>query len=116
MPSGSSTPRESARMSSFGKRSSQYPLAQPRPATYMPNMPFGMETPQSSEKFEVIQTAIAKEEEGDRAYDPEKDGKEAPVRPFMLTHAVCIACAMVLVVVVEMACIASKFPVLHRSY
>ena len=68
-----------------------------------------METPQSSEKFGVIQSAIAKEEEGDRAYDPEKDGKEAPLRPFMLTHAVCIALAMVLVVVVEMACIASTF-------
>jgi hypothetical protein len=71
-------------------------------------MPFGMQTPQSSEKFEVIQSAIAIEEEGDRAYDPEKDGKEAPQRQFMLTHAVCISLAMVLVVVVEMACIASK--------
>ena len=70
---------------------------------------FGIDTPQSNEKFEVIQSAIAKEEEGDRGYDPERDGKEAPVRPFMLTHAVTIALAMVLVVVVEMACIASMF-------
>lgn len=110
MPSGTNTPRESARLSTFGKRASQHDLRQ-FPSTYMPSMPplpYGMQTPQSSEKFEIIQSAIAVEEEGDRAYDPEKDGKEAPKRPFMLTHAICISFAIVLVVVVEMACIASK--------
>ena len=62
----------------------------------------------STEKFDVIKTAIAREEEGDKAYDPERDGTEAPKRPFKLTHAVCISLAMVLVVVVECACVASK--------
>ena len=69
---------------------------------------YEISTPESNQKLDAIQIAIAKEEEGDQAYDPEKDGKEAPTRKFMLTHAVCIAIAMVLVVVVEMACVASK--------
>ena len=56
--------------------------------------------------FDVIQSAIAREEEGDKAYDPERDGAEAPHRPFLLWHAGCIALAMVLVVLVEFACIA----------
>lgn len=67
-----------------------------------------VQTPEMHEKYEVIQQAIAKEEEGDRAYDPERDGEEVPVRPFFLTHAVCIALAMVLVVVVEFSCVASR--------
>ncbi|QIW95398.1 hypothetical protein AMS68_000916 [Peltaster fructicola] len=58
------------------------------------------------EKFDVIKSAIAKEEEGDDAYDPEKDGTEVPPRKFLLLHASCVGLAMVLVVVVEMACIA----------
>ena len=36
------------------------------------------------EQFEVIQTAIAREEEGEKAYDPEKDGTEIPHRPLLL--------------------------------
>ena len=112
MPSGANTPRDSARLSTFGKRASQHDLNMKHlPSTYMPSMPplpYGMQTPQSTEKFEIIQSAIAVEDEGDRAYDPEKDGKEAPPRPFMLTHAITISFAIVLVVVVELACIASK--------
>lgn len=67
-----------------------------------------LNSPELAEKFGVIQTAIAREEEGDRAFDLERDGAEAPKRPFYLTHAVMIALAVVLVVVVEMACVASK--------
>ncbi|EMC92654.1 hypothetical protein BAUCODRAFT_151069 [Baudoinia panamericana UAMH 10762] len=63
-------------------------------------------TPEWNEKYDVIRTAIAREEMGDKAYDPERDGKEAPKRPLVLVHALCIGLAMVLVVVVEMACIA----------
>lgn len=59
-----------------------------------------------SEKVNVIQTAIEKEEHGHKYHDPEKDGNEVPKRPFLLTHAVIIGLAMILVVVVEMACIA----------
>lgn len=58
------------------------------------------------EQFEVIQTAIAREEEGEKAYDPEKDGTEIPHRPLLLWHAGVIGLAMVLVVIVEFACIA----------
>ena len=58
------------------------------------------------EQFEVIQTAIAREEEGEKAYDPEKDGTEVPHRPLLLWHAGVIGLAMVLVVIVEFACIA----------
>lgn len=57
-------------------------------------------------QFDVIQTAIAREEEGDKAYDPEKDGTEIPHRPLLLWHAGVIGLAMVLVVVVEFACVA----------
>lgn len=67
-----------------------------------------LQQPELAEKFSVIQTAIAREEEGDQAYDAERDGTEAPKRPFYLTHAVMIALAMVLVVVVELSCVASK--------
>ena len=59
-----------------------------------------------SEKIDVIETALAKEDEGDRAFDPEKDGLEAPKRPFLLTHALLVSLAVILAVVVEMACVA----------
>ena len=69
--------------------------------------PSGERSRVKNEKFDVIQTAIAREEEGDQAYDPEKDGVEAPQRQLLLTHAVMVSLAMILVVVVEFACIAS---------
>jgi hypothetical protein len=60
----------------------------------------------TNEKIGVIQSAIDREEQGDKAFDPEVEGQEAPKRPFLLTHAFIIGSAMILVVVVEMACIA----------
>ena len=93
-----------------------------RDSTPMPGLPVrvpsrfqpsGFGTPVQSEKFEVIKTAIAREEEGDQAYDPERDGVEAPHRPFLLTHAFMVSLAMILVVVVEFACIASKCGIYH---
>ncbi|KAF1811332.1 hypothetical protein P152DRAFT_515290 [Eremomyces bilateralis CBS 781.70] len=72
-------------------------------------IPSGYHTPDDpiiSEKVGVIQAAIKREEEGDQAFDPEKDGDAPPKRQMLLTHAVIIGLAMVLVVVVEMACLA----------
>lgn len=63
-------------------------------------------TEKEKEQFDVIQTAIAREEEGEKAYDPEKDGTEIPHRPLLLWHAGVIGLAMILVVVVEFACVA----------
>lgn len=116
MPSNPGTPRESG---TFGNRATMLArspmpvLPSPTHAGYMASRQTWQMNPyenptQSNEKLDAIQVAIAKEEEGDRAYDPEKDGKEAPTRKFMLTHAVCISFAMVLVVMVEMACVASQ--------
>lgn len=103
--------------SPFGRRSFGATLATPQyPGmnTPMPPMPpmaayqgyGGYGKPEMNEKWGVIEQAIAREEEGDKAFDPEKDGAEAPKRPFLLTHALCIGLAMILVVVVEMACVA----------
>ncbi|KAF2110146.1 glycosyl transferase family group 2-domain-containing protein [Lophiotrema nucula] len=58
-----------------------------------------------SEKIGVIDRAIEVEEMGDKAYDPEKEA-ELPERKFLLVHAVTIGIAMILVIVVEMACLA----------
>lgn len=58
------------------------------------------------EKFNIIETAIAKETRGADSFDPEKDGMLPPKRPFLLNHAVSVGIAMALVVIVEMACIA----------
>jgi hypothetical protein len=77
-------------------------------ASMMPGTTPGWTTPGDpvvNEKVTVIQAAIEQEELGDKAYDPEKD-QGVPKRPFLLTHAMVIGLAMVLVVVVEMACIA----------
>ena len=58
------------------------------------------------EKLNIIQTAVEKEELGDKVFDPEKDGQEAPKRRMLLNHAIIVGASLVLVVVVEMACIA----------
>lgn len=58
------------------------------------------------EKVAIIEAAINKETEGDKVFDPEKDGLAPPKRPFLLNHAISVAVAMTLVVIVEMACVA----------
>jgi hypothetical protein len=61
--------------------------------------------PAMNEKLEVINAAIDKEDNEHKHYDPEKGDKDLE-RPFLLTHAFVIGLAMILVVVVEMACVA----------
>ncbi|KAL1632429.1 hypothetical protein SLS56_003671 [Neofusicoccum ribis] len=69
----------------------------------------GASTPRLlSEKMRVVESALEKEDQGDRLFDPERDGLEVPKRPFLLTHSVIIGLAMILVVVVEMACLLSE--------
>ena len=58
-----------------------------------------------NEKIDAIDRAIEVEEQGDKAFDPEEEA-ELPKRPFLLIHAMLVGLAMVLVVVVEMACLA----------
>ena len=66
-----------------------------------------------NEKIDAIDRAIEVEEQGDKAFDPENDEKLLK-RPFLLTHAMLVGLAMVLVVVVEMACLA-KVSVEYQS-
>lgn len=67
----------------------------------------GASTPRLlDEKRRVIDTALEREDQGDKFFDPERDGLEVPKRPFLITHAVIVGLAMILVVVVEMACVA----------
>ncbi|KAF2021806.1 hypothetical protein BU24DRAFT_417432 [Aaosphaeria arxii CBS 175.79] len=73
-------------------RSSMFPISSPLDS-------------EMSEKLGVIDRAIEVEEMGDKAYDPEKEA-DLPERKFLLVHAVTIGIAMVLVIVVEMACLA----------
>lgn len=87
--------------------SSAYP--EDFPTSYFPTAPLGRSgasTPHLNEKLQVVESALEKEDQGDRLFDPERDGLEVPKRPFLLTHAVVIGTAMILVVVVEMACVA----------
>jgi hypothetical protein len=77
----------------------------------------GWNTPQTfelDEKIGVVQTAIEREEQGDKIFDPEKEGEAPPKRPFLLTHALLVGLAVVLAVVVEMACVA-KVSLLARN-
>lgn len=71
---------------------------------YLPQGAFQDSTLQ--EKVHAIQSALEKEQQGDKAFDPEKEGQEAPERKFLLNHALMVGFAMVLTVTVEMACIA----------
>lgn len=104
-PDSGNTPRESRksyarssrhRYTQSGTAQTRFTQMPPMPPSPVTHSPIAASfTNMSSEKAQVIRTAIAREEEGDKAYDPERDGLEAPHRPFYLTHAVCIACAMV---------------------
>jgi hypothetical protein len=58
------------------------------------------------QKIGAIEIAIEKEEKGDQLFDPEKDGSAPPKRPFLIVHALLVGLAMILAVVVEMACVA----------
>lgn len=60
----------------------------------------------TTEKISIVHAALEKEELGNKHYDPEKQKDSDFNRPFLLTHAVMVGLAMVLVVVVEMACVA----------
>jgi hypothetical protein len=60
----------------------------------------------TNEKLTIIHAAIEKETAGHKMYDPEKQKDSDFDRPFLLTHSMMIGGAMVLVVVVEMACVA----------
>ena len=62
--------------------------------------------PATNEKLGIVHAALEKEELGNKHYDPEKQKDEDFQRPFLLTHAITIGLAMILVVVVEMACVA----------
>lgn len=62
--------------------------------------------PELTEKMGIIAAAIEREENKDTHFDVEKEGAEAPERPFLLLHAAVVGVAMTLVVFVEMLCIA----------
>ncbi|KAK3217316.1 hypothetical protein GRF29_1g2672114 [Pseudopithomyces chartarum] len=79
-----------------GARTSLYPISAPISG----GLPSEM-----SEKITAIDRAIEVEALGDQAYDPSKEA-ELPEREFLLVHAFTIGIAMILVVVVEMACVA----------
>jgi hypothetical protein len=61
--------------------------------------------PELSEKLAIVLAAMTKEEHGHKLYDPEKGDTDLE-RPFLLTHAFMVGIAMILVVIVEMACVA----------
>lgn len=106
-------PFQSQEHSSHGRtRSSMFPISAPLTGPLPSEM---------SEKIGAIDRALEVEAMGDKAYDPEKEA-ELPERKFLLVHAVTIGIAMVfcpflipksfinsnqiLVIVVEMACLA----------
>ncbi|KAF2691890.1 hypothetical protein K458DRAFT_411589 [Lentithecium fluviatile CBS 122367] len=90
-------PMQSLQASSHGHtRSSMFPISAPLTGPVPSEM---------SEKIGAIDRAIEVEELGDQAFDPEKEA-ELPERKFLLVHAVTIGIAMVLVIVVEFACVA----------
>ncbi|OQU99178.1 hypothetical protein CLAIMM_04850 [Cladophialophora immunda] len=42
------------------------------------------------EKLNIIQTAVEKEEQGDKIFDPDKESQEAPERKILLNHALMV--------------------------
>ncbi|KIW12903.1 hypothetical protein PV08_08090 [Exophiala spinifera] len=65
-----------------------------------------LKDPATKEKISVIQAALHKEEHADEILAPEEEGREAPKRRLLLRHATMVSMAIILVVVVEMACVA----------
>lgn len=59
-----------------------------------------------SEKNAIVLAAIEREENHRTYFDPDVEAAEAPHRPFLLYHACVVGIAMVLVVFVEMLCVA----------
>ena len=62
--------------------------------------------PEVSEKMGIVQAAIEREENQDTYFNADTEAAEVPERPFLLVHASVIGVAMVLVVFVEMLCVA----------
>jgi hypothetical protein len=58
------------------------------------------------EKRGIIATAMEREAEGEKNFDPDVEGMAPPRRPYLYTHAIIIGLAMALVVVVESLCVA----------
>jgi hypothetical protein len=58
------------------------------------------------EKLDRIQAAIDQEDSAGKVYDPEKAKDNDLERPFLLGHGIMISLAIILVIVVEMACVA----------
>ncbi len=59
-----------------------------------------------SEKNAIVMAAIEREENKGTYFDPDTEAAEAPERPFLLLHACVVGFAMILVVFVEMLCVA----------
>lgn len=62
--------------------------------------------PEWSEKMNIVQAAIEREENSELHFDPDLEGSAAPERPFLLLHACVVGFAMIIVVFVEMLCVA----------
>ncbi|KAF4631583.1 hypothetical protein G7Y89_g6539 [Cudoniella acicularis] len=62
--------------------------------------------PEFSEKMNIVQAAIEREENQEEYVDPDAELAAPPPRPFLLLHACVVGFAMTLVVFVEMLCVA----------
>ncbi|KKY17433.1 hypothetical protein UCRPC4_g05575 [Phaeomoniella chlamydospora] len=81
----------------------------PNRHTYIPAGSSGYSTPwdeKTNEKLDIIHAAVEQEEQGDKGFDIEKEGAFPPKRPFLLSHSLIIGLAIILAIVVEMACVA----------
>lgn len=71
-----------------------------------PHASHAVSDPSLYEKLNVIEAALVKEDNSAKLYDPENQKDSYFERPFLLNHALVVGLAVVLVIVVEMACIA----------
>jgi hypothetical protein len=65
------------------------------------------------EKLDVIQAALDQEDSAGKMYDPEKAKHDDLDRPFLLGHGIMVSLAIILVIVVEMACVAKVCSLLN---